>query len=155
MKFWVWIVGELVDVDAWTCRSLFPFDFLAVAMSYLTLSTLSSYILFSENDSNRSIHRFVTVDASLVVPDSEEDENSSTHTGSSASNKNRPKEKVALALNGSDALYAEVRNQNVEKFGSFLQNQAKALKESHSNFTNKDKDLTEIHQFVKQIPVCW
>jgi hypothetical protein len=43
----------------------------------------------------------------------------------------------------------------VEKFGSFLQNQAMALKESHANFTQKGtkKDLTEIHQFVKQIPM--
>lgn len=43
----------------------------------------------------------------------------------------------------------------MEKFGSFLQNQALALRESHANFTNKGnkKDLQEIHQFVKQIPV--
>ena len=36
-----------------------------------------------------------------------------------------------------------------------MQNQAMALRESHANFTNKGtkKDLTEIHQFVKQIPV--
>ena len=90
-----------------------------------------------------------------MVPDNE-DENSSLGTknsnNTSTTNKDQT-EKVALALNGSDTLYAEVRNQNVEKFGSFLQNQAIALKESHSNFTNKDKDLSEIHQFVKQIPV--
>jgi hypothetical protein len=62
---------------------------------------------------------------------------------------------VALALNSSDSLYAEVRNQHVEQFGSFLQNQAKALQESHANFTSrgKTKDLQEIHQFVKNIPV--
>lgn len=43
----------------------------------------------------------------------------------------------------------------MEVFGSFLQNQAKALKESHSQFTNREtaRDLSEIHQFVKQIPV--
>lgn len=64
-------------------------------------------------------------------------------------------EVVSLAVTGSDTLYAEVRDQHVEKFGSFLQNQAKALRESHANFTNKEKkkDLSEIHQFVKQIPV--
>ena len=62
---------------------------------------------------------------------------------------------VALGVNGSDSLYAEVRNQHVEKFGSFLQNQAMALRQSHAEFTahGKTKDLTEIHQFVKQIPV--
>jgi vacuolar protein sorting-associated protein 33A len=64
-------------------------------------------------------------------------------------------EKVSLAVTGSDTLYQEVRDQHVEKFGSFLQNQAKALQESHANFTNKEKkkDLTEIHQFVKNIPI--
>ncbi len=62
---------------------------------------------------------------------------------------------VALGLNGSDRLYAEVRDQHVEKFGQFLQNQAKALAETHANFTSqgRKKDLTEIHQFVKQIPI--
>ena len=64
-------------------------------------------------------------------------------------------EKVVLGVHAGDSLYAEVRNHHVEKFGSFLQNQALALKESHANFTNKGtkKDLSEIHQFVKQIPV--
>jgi vacuolar protein sorting-associated protein 33A len=64
-------------------------------------------------------------------------------------------EQVALGVNGSDSLYVEVRDQHVEKFGSFLQNQAKALQQSHANFTNKEtkKDLDEIHQFVKQIPI--
>jgi hypothetical protein len=58
-----------------------------------------------------------------------------------------------LPLNDLDTLYVEVRDQHVEKFGSFLQEQAKALKESHTNFSDKNKDLTEIHQFVKQIPI--
>ena len=64
-------------------------------------------------------------------------------------------EQISLGVNGSDSLYAEVRNQHVEKFGSFLQNQAMALRQSHAEFTahGKTKDLTEIHQFVKQIPI--
>ncbi|KAG7370240.1 Sec1 family protein [Nitzschia inconspicua] len=63
--------------------------------------------------------------------------------------------RVTLGVHAGDTLYAEVRDQHVEKFGSFLQNQALALKESHSNFTSKGtkKDLHEIHQFVKQIPI--
>lgn len=83
---------------------------------------------------------FIKVDVNILNPDEE------TQT----------KEIVSLAVTGSDTLYAEVRDQHVEKFGSFLQNQAKALRESHANFTNKEKkkDLSEIHQFVKQIPVC-
>lgn len=69
--------------------------------------------------------------------------------------KKAEEELVMLGVNAGDTLYAEVRDQHVEKFGSFLQNQAMALRESHANFTNKGtkKDLTEIHQFVKQIPV--
>jgi len=62
-------------------------------------------------------------------------------------------EKVIIALNGGDSLYAEVRGMSVEKIGSFLQDQAKALRESHANFTNRDKSLSEIHKFVKHIPV--
>jgi hypothetical protein len=82
----------------------------------------------------------VQIDVNILNPDNDE----------------RPdKEIVSLAVTGSDTLYAEVRDQHVEKFGSFLQNQAKALRESHANFTNKEKkkDLSEIHQFVKQIPI--
>lgn len=60
---------------------------------------------------------------------------------------------MTLPLNDMDTLYVEVRDQHVEKFGTFLQNQAKALKESHANFSDKNKDLTELHQFVKQIPI--
>jgi hypothetical protein len=73
----------------------------------------------------------------------------------SGKNKNHGNKVVALPLNSGDSLYAEVRDQHVEQFGTFLQNQARALKESHANFTStsKKKDLAEIHQFVKQIPV--
>ena len=83
----------------------------------------------------------VSVQRSLLEPDED-----SVHAKDSS---------VVLSLNDSDPLYKEVRNIHVEIFGTFLQNQAKALKESHSQFTNKEtaRDLTEIHQFVKQIPV--
>jgi hypothetical protein len=62
---------------------------------------------------------------------------------------------ILLPLNDSDPLYTQVRDRHFETFGSFLQNQAKTLKESHSQFTNREtaKDLFEIHQFVKQIAV--
>ena len=87
---------------------------------------------------------FIKIDVNVLNPD---DDNAKPVQSS--------KEIVSLAVTGSDTLYAEVRDQHVEKFGSFLQNQAKALRESHANFTNKEKkkDLSEIHQFVKQIPV--
>jgi len=83
----------------------------------------------------------VSVKKSIVEPDDEDG--------------NGDQQEVILPLNDSDPLYAEVRDKHVETFGSFLQNQAKALKESHSQFTNREtaRDLTEIHQFVKQIPV--
>jgi hypothetical protein len=88
---------------------------------------------------------FIKVDVETINPEDESEKKTAA-----------PKEEsVALGVNGSDSLYAEVRNQHVEKFGSFLQNQAMALRESHANFTDKGKkkDLSEIHQFVKQIPV--
>jgi hypothetical protein len=78
---------------------------------------------------------FISVDLHLIDPE------------------NEAREKVSLGL--ADSLFTEVRDQHVEKFGSFLQNQARALQESHANFTSKEKkkDLTEIHQFVKNIPI--
>ncbi|CAB9500213.1 protein sorting-associated protein 33A [Seminavis robusta] len=91
---------------------------------------------------------FIKVDINTINPEDDD----------AAEKKQKEKtdeEIVALGVNGSDSLFAEVRDQHVEKFGIFLQNQAKALRESHQNFTSKGKnrDLTEIHQFVKQIPV--
>ena len=97
----------------------------------------------------------VAVKRSLVDhPDDDEDGGGrqQRHTPS------RPSEDptVLLPLNDTDPLYSEVRNMHVESFGSFLGNQAKALRESHSQFTSRDnarsRDLAEIHQFVKQIP---
>lgn len=95
---------------------------------------------------------FVQVGSDVVdPPDNKESPSKSPATAAPPT----PNKKVVLPLNDTDSLYAEVRNQHLEKFGSFLQDQAKALKESHSNFTNREtkKDLTEIHKFVKQIPI--
>lgn len=88
----------------------------------------------------------IKVKLSLVDPEDDEDAKSNT-----SSVLQEPK--ASIALNGGDPLFAEVRGQNVEKIGSFLQDQAKALRESHANFTNRDKSLSEIHKFVKHIPV--
>ena len=89
---------------------------------------------------------FIKVGLSTINPEDEEKVDEK---------KRNEDELVMLGVNAGDSLFAEVRDQHVEKFGSFLQGQAKALRESHANFTNKGtkKDLTEIHQFVKQIPV--
>ena len=90
---------------------------------------------------------FIKVDVNIINPEDDDT--------AEKKQKENSEEVVALGINGSDSLFAEVRDQHVEKFGIFLQNQAKALRESHQNFTSKGKnrDLTEIHQFVKQIPV--
>ena len=92
------------------------------------------------------------METDIISPPDEETEATGTGTNASKTAKNRPKY-MHLPLNDLDTLYVEVRDQHVEKFGSFLQEQAKALKESHANFSDKNKDLTEIHQFVKQIPI--
>ena len=90
---------------------------------------------------------FLHIPASLVNPP--ERESTSNDQG-----KDDATEEIALGVNGSDSLYAEVRNQHVETFGSYLQNQVIAMRQSHADFTThgKKKDLSEIHQFVKQIP---
>ena len=92
---------------------------------------------------------FLHLPLQTLNPEEETTANTTSSSSSSSSSL------VALGVHAGDTLYAEVRDQHVEKFGSFLQNQAKALQESHANFTNKGtkKDLNEIHQFVKQIPV--
>jgi len=97
---------------------------------------------------------FLTVDATIINPDDDQDETPPPDSSNSGAGK-KEREIADIPVHGSDTLYAEVRDQHVEKFGSFLQNQAKALKESHAEFTDrgKKKDLTEIHQFVKNIPV--
>mmetsp|Transcript_28546 Transcript_28546/g.60855 ORF Transcript_28546/g.60855 Transcript_28546/m.60855 type:complete len:959 (+) Transcript_28546:46-2922(+) len=95
----------------------------------------------------------VSVKKSIVEPDDDDDDQQQQHSTMRSTPHEDPT--VILPLNDSDPLYTEVRDKHVETFGSFLQNQAKALKESHSQFTNREtaRDLTEIHQFVKQIPV--
>lgn len=101
---------------------------------------------------------YITVNVNTINPpdDSADDTTSSTNSPiRKPVNTTDKNTLVELGVNGSDTLYNEVRNQHVEKFGSFLQNQAKALQQSHANFTdkNKKKELSEIHQFVKQMPI--
>eukprot|EP00804_Cyclotella_cryptica_P022461 CCRYP_015090-RA/>CCRYP_015090-RA protein AED:0.00 eAED:0.00 QI:44/1/1/1/1/1/2/2000/882 len=96
----------------------------------------------------------VSVQRSLVEPDDDQLQ-SPPQIHRSQHHDSAKDPTVVLSLNDSDPLYTEVRDKHVEIFGTFLQNQAKALKESHSQFTNREtaRDLSEIHQFVKQIPV--
>lgn len=97
----------------------------------------------------------VSVKKSIVEPDDGQDDHIQRRRGGGGRDNMNKDAKILLPLNDSDPLYTEVRDKHVEVFGSFLQNQAKALKESHSQFTNREtaRDLSEIHQFVKQIPV--
>ena len=99
----------------------------------------------------------VSVKKCIVEPDDDGGERAahSSMRPSSSSGSQHHNPTVHVQLNDSDPLYTEVRDRHVETFGTFLQNQAKALKESHSQFTNREtaRDLTEIHRFVKQIPV--
>lgn len=91
----------------------------------------------------------VGIDAGFIAVD--------THTLSPPDDQEKSfdNELVALALHASDPLYEKVRDQHVEQFGTFLQQQAVTLRESHAQFTNTGatKELHEIHQFVKNIPV--
>ena len=91
----------------------------------------------------------VHVDADVIEPP-ETDEDKVEAAAAAAAGQKRM---ASVSLNDADTLYAEVRDQHVEKFGSFLQQQAQALKATHSDFTDKNRDLSEIHQFVKQIPI--
>ena len=94
--------------------------------------------------SNINVERIIKVETDVISPPDEETAATASGTNTSTSAQNRPKY-MHLPLNDLDTLYVEVRDHHVEKFGSFLQEQAKALKESHANFSDKNKDLTEIH----------
>ena len=63
-------------------------------------------------------------------------------------------ETVALGINESDTLFSDIRNQHVEKFGSYLQNQARQLEKTKKDFseTGRDKPLPELQRFVRQLP---
>jgi vacuolar protein sorting-associated protein 33A len=93
---------------------------------------------------------FLTVDVNILNPQENQDEVEPDKRikGDSAT------ELVTLAINESDTLYAEIRNQHVEQFGSYLQNQAKAMQATQNDFkeTGKHKELSELHKFVKQLP---
>ena len=91
----------------------------------------------------------IHVNSDIIHPPGEEGTTSETKS----SKDDNDSEQLLLPLNDLDTLYVEVRDQHVEKFGSFLQEQAKALKNTHADFSDKNKDLSEIHQFVKQIPI--
>lgn len=60
---------------------------------------------------------------------------------------------TTVALNSNEALYAEIRNLNVEGLGSHLGDRAKLIRGSYDEFRgNRDASITEIHEFVKRIP---
>lgn len=61
--------------------------------------------------------------------------------------------KVAVPLNNSDSIFAEIRDLSIERLGAFLQDKAIRIKDRYATFRdNKDASITEIHGFVKQIP---
>jgi len=60
---------------------------------------------------------------------------------------------VEYPLNSDDALYAELRDLNVEELGDRLGARAKAIREAYDAFRrNADASIAEIHDFVKRIP---
>lgn len=96
---------------------------------------------------------FLGLDVNIINPPDEVESVGGTTTTNSRKPLNEGS-RVALAVNDSDGIFAEIRNQHVEKFGSFLQNQAKALKAVRNDFTEtgKQKNLDELRKFVKNIP---
>lgn len=126
------------------------------AVDYVTpmLTPLTYEALLDEVVGRVRAGGFLEIPRSIIDPP----EKDAAPTTSQDKNNNR-NEIVSLALQKNhhthDSLFQQVRDQHVEQFGTFLQHQAMALKESHTNFTQtgRQKDLSEIHQFVKQIPV--
>jgi len=67
--------------------------------------------------------------------------------------KSSSKQNVSLALNSNDSLFTEIRNLNIERLGQHLGERAKQIRGQYDSFrNNKDASITQIHEFVKQIP---
>ena len=70
-----------------------------------------------------------------------------------AAEQGQPPQMVSITLNSNDKLYAEIRDQNIEKLGPFLGQKAKEIRGEYNKFrSNKDASINEIHDFVKLIP---
>ena len=101
---------------------------------------------------------YIKVDRSIIGDDKdkekEKDGGASTgDAGASAPGDAAKRSKVSVPLNSNDQLYAEIRDLNVEKLGSFLGQKAKDIRGAYDSFrSNKDASITEIHDFVKRIP---
>ena len=62
-------------------------------------------------------------------------------------------EKPAVKLNDSDPVYQQIRHLSIEHIGPRLQAKAIEVKLRYANFRgNKDASISEIHDFVKQMP---
>lgn len=48
--------------------------------------------------------------------------------------KRPPGEKIPVALNNTDSIYAEIRDLSIERLGGFLQEKAIRIRESYSSF---------------------
>ena len=117
-------------------------DFVTPLLTPLTYEGLIDEVIGIQNG-------YIRVQPELVEAEAEEKGQSAP----SEEKKPASKKPIAIPLNSSDTLFHLIRNQNIEKLGSFLQDQAKSIRESYATFRqNKDASITEIHQFVKQIP---
>lgn len=100
----------------------------------------------------------LTVQADILNPPSSDPTEFLPNQQQQSSNKANATTKapslVTLPVNESDTLFGDIRNQHVEQFGSYLQNQAKAMQATQNDFkeTGKHKELSELHKFVKQLP---
>ena len=117
-------------------------DFVTPLLTPLTYEGLIDEVIGVQNG-------YIKVDPSLVEV---EDDTKPKPAATQTSNETKKKD-VTIPLNSSDSLFHVVRNHNIEKLGRFLQDSAKAIRESYATFrANKDLSITEIHSFVKQIP---
>ena len=99
----------------------------------------------------------IKIDPSLL---GEEKDDPTTNTATAPSSSKRipsstvPGEKVPVPLNNTDPVFAEIRDLSIERLGLFLQDKAISIKERYASFRdNKDASISEIHGFVKKIPM--
>ena len=75
------------------------------------------------------------------------------HSGSGGGGTGHNNEKMTLPMNNTDAVYANIRDLSIERLGGYLQEQAIKSKQRYATFRdNKDASISEIHDFVKNLP---
>jgi hypothetical protein len=122
-------------------------DLISPLVTPLTYEGLIDEIIGIENGR-------IKIDSTLLGEDKDDPSANAPSSKKAPTTTAVPGEKVPVSLNNTDPVFAEIRDLSIEKLGSFLQDKAIKIKERYASFRdNKDASISEIHGFVKKIPM--